>query len=338
MWIVRLALHRPYTFIVLAILILLLSPAVILHTPTDIFPNIDIPVVSVAWTYTGLNPEDLETRLTTPYEKVLTTLVDNIQHIESTTYNGFSVVKIYLQPGASLDRANAQVVSASQFALRTLPPALQPPEIINFSASSVPILQLGLSGQGMSEQQLNDLGLNFLRTQLITVPGAVVPLPYGGKQRQVMINMDPNLMQAKNVSPTDVLNSVNAQNLILPSGTAKIAENELDVRMNVTPRTIAELNDIPIKQVDTKTVYLRDVARVSDGFALQTNVVRQDGHRGVLLAILKAGSASTLDVVSGIRNIIPRAATTLPPEMKITPSPTSRSLCAALLAAWSAKQ
>jgi CzcA family heavy metal efflux pump len=319
MWIVRLALNRPYTFIVLAILILLLSPEVILHTPTDIFPNIDIPVISVAWTYTGLNPEDLETRLTTPYEKVLTTLVDNIQHIESTTYNGFSVVKIYLQPGASLDRANAQVVSASQFALRTLPPALQPPEIINFSASSVPILQLGLSGQGMSEQQLNDLGLNFLRTQLITVPGAVVPLPYGGKQRQVMINMDQNLMQAKNVSPTDVLNSVNAQNLILPSGTAKIAENELDVRMNVTPRTIAELNDIPIKQVDTKTVYLRDVARVSDGFALQTNVVRQDGHRGVLLAILKAGSASTLDVVSGIRNIIPRAATTLPPEMKITP-------------------
>jgi CzcA family heavy metal efflux pump len=319
MWIVRLALNRPYTFIVLAILIFLLSPYVILHTPTDIFPNIDIPVISVAWTYTGLNPEDLETRLTTPYEKVLTTLVDNIQHIESTTYNGESVVKIYLQPGASLDRANAQVVSASQFALRSLPPALQPPEIINFSASSVPILQLGLSGQGMSEQQLNDLGLNFLRTQLITVPGAVVPLPYGGKQRQVMINLDQNLMQAKNVSPTDVLNSVNAQNLILPSGTAKIAENELDVRMNVTPRTIAELNDIPIKQVDTKTVYLRDVARVSDGFALQTNVVRQDGHRGVLLAVLKAGSASTLDVVSGIRTIIPRAATTLPPEMKITP-------------------
>ena len=238
MWIVRLALNRPYTFIVLAILILVLSPAVILRTPADIFPNIDIPVISVAWTYTGLNPEDLETRLTTPYEKVLTTLVDNIQHIESTTYNGVSVVKIYLQPGASLDRANAQVVSASQFALRLLPPAVQPPEIINFSASSVPILQLGLSGQGMSEQQLNDVGLNFLRTQLITVPGAVVPLPYGGKQRQVMINMNQNLMQAKNISPTDVLNSVNAQNLILPSGTAKIAENELDVRMNVTPRTI----------------------------------------------------------------------------------------------------
>jgi CzcA family heavy metal efflux pump len=319
MWIVRLALNRPYTFIVLAILILVLSPAVILRTPADIFPNIDIPVISVAWTYTGLNPEDLETRLTTPYEKVLTTLVDNIQHIESTTYNGVSVVKIYLQPGASLDRANAQVVSASQFALRLLPPAVQPPEIINFSASSVPILQLGLSGQGMSEQQLNDVGLNFLRTQLITVPGAVVPLPYGGKQRQVMINMNQNLMQAKNISPTDVLNSVNAQNLILPSGTAKIAENELDVRMNVTPRTIAELGEIPIKQVDTKTIYLRDVARVSDGFALQTNVVRQDGHRGVLLAILKAGNASTLDVVSGIRSILPHAAATLPSELKITP-------------------
>src|SRR5271163_279954 len=247
MWIVRLALNRPYTFVVLAIFILLLSPAVILRTPTDIFPNIDIPVISVAWIYTGLNPEDLETRLTTPFEKVLTTLVDNIQHIESTTYNGTCVIKIYLQPGASLDRANSQVVAASGFVLRFLPPATQPPEIINFSASSVPILQLGLSGQGMSEQQLNDLALNFLRVQLITVPGAVVPLPYGGKQRHVMINMDQHLMQAKNVSPDDVLNSVNAQNLILPSGTVKIAESELDVRTNVTPRTIAELDEIPIK-------------------------------------------------------------------------------------------
>jgi multidrug efflux pump subunit AcrB len=319
MWIVRLALNRPYTFVVLAILILLLSPALILRTPTDIFPNIDIPVISVAWTYTGLNPEDLETRLTTPFEKILTSLVDNIQHIESTTYNGTSVVKIYLQPGASLDRANSQVVAASGFILRLLPPATQPPEIINVSASSVPILQLGLSGQGMSEQQLNDLALNFLRTQLITVPGAVVPLPYGGKQRQVTINMDQYLMQAKNVSPNDVLNSVNAQNLILPSGTAKVAESELDVRMNVTPRTVAELGDIPIKQIGTKTIYLRDVAHVSDGFSPQTNVVRQDGHRGVLVSVLKSGSASTLDVASGIREVVPRAALTLPPQLKITP-------------------
>src|SRR6202167_2067055 len=249
MWIVKLALNRPYTFIVLALLILLLSPAVILRTPTDIFPNINIPVISLAWTYTGLNPEDIEARLTTPYEKALTTLVDNIQHIESTSYNGVSVVKIYLQPGASLDLANAQVVSAGQFALRLLPPAIQPPEIINFSASSVPIIQLGLSGNGMSEQELNDIGLNFLRTQLITIPGIVIPLPYGGKQRQVMVNMDQSLMQSKGTSPTDVLNALNNQNLILPSGTAKVAESELDVRMNVYPRTVPELNNIPIKQV-----------------------------------------------------------------------------------------
>src|SRR5580698_7810670 len=301
MWIVRLALNRPYTFIVLAILILLLSPEVILHTPTDIFPNIDIPVISVAWTYTGLNPEDLETRLTTPYEKVLTTLVDNIQHIESTTYNGFSVVKIYLQPGASLDRANAQVVSASQFALRTLPPALQPPEIINFSASSVPILQLGLSGQGMSEQQLNDLGLNFLRTQLITVPGAVVPLPYGGKQRQVMIAFNPGRLQAKGLSPTDVLNAVTNQNLVLPSGTVKIGEFEYDTSINSSPRTVKELNDLPIKAVANAVIYLRDVATVSDAYAPQTNIVRQDGRRGVLVTVYKAGTASTIDVVAGIR-------------------------------------
>jgi multidrug efflux pump subunit AcrB len=315
MWIVRLALNRPYTFIVVALLILLFAPALILRTPTDIFPNINIPVISVAWIYTGLGPEDVETRLTTPYEKVLTTLVDNIQHIESTSYNGTSIIKIYLQSGTSLDTANAQVVAASQFVLRFLPPAIQPPEIINFSASSVPILQLGLSGQGMSEQELNDLALNFLRTQLITVPGAVVPLPYGGKQRQVMVNLDPNRMQAKGISPTDVLNAVNAQNLVLPSGTAKVAESELDVRMNVSPRTVAELNDLPIKQVNHTTIYLRDVARVSDGFAIQT----KDGQRGVLLSILKNGNASTLDVVGGVKNLLPRVASTLPPELKITP-------------------
>jgi len=319
MWIVRLALNRPYTFIVLALLILLLSPAVILRTPTDIFPNINIPVIAVAWTYTGLNPEDIETRLTTPYEKGLTTLVDNIQHIESTSYNGVSVVKIYLQPGTSLDTANAQVVALGGFVQRLLPPAIQPPEIINFSASSVPILQLGLSGKGMSEQALNDEGFNFLRPQLITVPGVVIPYPYGGKQRQVMINMDQNQMQAKGVSPTDVLNAVNAQNLILPTGTAKIAESELDVRMNVAPRTIDALNNIPIKQSGNTTIYLREVSRVSDGFAVQSNVVRQDGQRGVLVTILKAGTASTLDVVSGINQILPRARSILPPEMKITP-------------------
>jgi multidrug efflux pump subunit AcrB len=319
MWIVKLALTRPYTFIVFALLILVLSPLIILRTPTDIFPNIDIPVISIAWTYTGLNPEDLEARLTTPYEKVLTTLVDNIEHIESTTYNGSNVIKVFLQPHTSLDRANAQVVGASQFALRLLPPAVQPPEIINFSASSVPILQLGLSGKGLSEQQLNDLALNFIRTQLITVPGAVVPLPYGGKQRQVMINMDHNLMQARNISPTDVLNAVNGENLILPSGTVKLGKSELDVRTNTSPRTVAELNDLPIKQVGSTTIYLRDVATVSDGFQVQTNVVRKDGRRGVLMSILKAGNASTLSVVGGVKKLLPRVATIVPPALTMTP-------------------
>jgi multidrug efflux pump subunit AcrB len=196
---------------------------------------------------------------------------------------------------------------------------VQPPEIINFSASSVPILQLGLSGKGLAEQQLNDLALNFVRTQLITVPGAVVPLPYGGKQRQVMINMDHNLMQARNVSPTDVLNAVNAQSLVLPSGTVKLGESELDVRTNTSPRTVAELNYLPIKQVGSTTIYLRDVATVSDGFALQTNVVRENGRRGVLMSILKAGNASTLSVVSGVQGLLPRIATIVPPELKVTP-------------------
>src|SRR6195952_4995793 len=197
MWIVSLALNRPYTFIVLAILILIGAPVVILNTPTDIFPNINIPVVSIAWQYTGLNPTDLEGRITTPFEKVLTTLVDNIQHIESTTYNGQAIIKVYLQPGASLDTANAQVSAASEFELRSLPPGILPPQIINFSASSVPILQLGLSGRGLTEQQLNDIGLNFVRTQLVTVPGAVIPSVYGGKQRTIMINLDPKALQAQ---------------------------------------------------------------------------------------------------------------------------------------------
>ena len=319
MWIVKLALTRPYTFVVFALLIFVLSPLVILRTPTDIFPNIDIPVISVAWTYTGLNPEDIEGRLTTPYEKVLTTLVDNIEHIESTSYNGAAVIKIFLQPHTSVDRANSQVVGASQFALRLLPSSIQPPEIINFSASSVPILQLGLSGQGLSEQQLNDLALNFVRTQMITVPGAVIPLPYGGKQRQVMINLDHNLMQARNISPTDVLNAVNTQSLVLPSGTVKLGQSELDIRANTYPRTVAELNNLPIKQVGDTTVYLRDVATASDGFALQTNVVRQDGRRGVLMSILKAGNASTLSVVSGVKTLLPRVATIVPPALKMTP-------------------
>src|ERR1700732_2683789 len=319
MWIVRVALDRPYTFIVLAVFILVLSPVMILRTPTDIFPNIDIPVIAVAWQYTGMNPEELEGRLTSGFERVLTTTVDNVEHIESTTVNGQAVVKIFLQPGSSLDTANAQVTAVSQTVLRFLPPGALPPLIINYSASSVPILQLGLSGKGLSEQQLNDLGQNFIRPQLVTVPGAVIPYPYGGKQRQVMIDLNPDLLQAKGLSPQDVLNSLSNQNLVLPGGTAKIDEFEYDVRVNASPRTVAELNTLPIKQVGNSTVYLQDVANVRDGFAPQTNIVRQDGHRGVLLSILKAGTASTISVVQGTRDLLPRIAQTLPPELKIQP-------------------
>ena len=319
MWIVRVALDRPYTFIVLAILILVLSPVIILRTPTDIFPNIDIPVVAVAWQYTGMNPEELEGRLTSVYERVLTAVVDNVEHIESTTVNGQAIVKIYLQQGASLDTANAQVTAGSQTILRQLPPGTLPPLIINYSASTVPILQLGLSGNGLSEQQLNDLGQNFLRPQLVTVPGSVIPYLYGGKQRQVMIDLNEGLMQSKGLAPQDVLNAVQQQNIILPSGTAKIGPFEYDVRVNASPRTVPELNDLPVRVVGNSTIYLRDVANIRDGFAPQTNIVREGGHRGVLLTVLKAGNASTIDVVKGIRDLLPRVAQTLPPEMKILP-------------------
>src|SRR5712671_1965470 len=315
MWIVRVALDRPYTFIVLALLILIVSPVMILRTPTDIFPNINIPVIAVAWQFTGLNPEEMEGRITTGFERVLTTTVDNIEHIESTTVSGQSMIKIFLQPNAHLDTANAQVTAISQTALRQLPPGVQPPLIINYSASTVPILQLALSG--LSESELNDVGLNFLRTQLVTVPGASIPYPYGGKQRQVMVDLDQRLLQSKGLSPTDVVTALGQQNIVLPSGTAKIGEFEYDVAMNASPRTVPELNDLPIKVVGNSTIYIRDVAHVRDGFSPQTNVVRQDGRRGTLVTILKTGAASTVDVVQGIRNLLPRVIPTLPPALKI---------------------
>ncbi len=322
MWIVKVALTRPYTFIVLAILILITAPVMIVRTPTDIFPNIDIPVISIAWQYTGLNPEELEGRLTTPYEKALTTLVDNIEHTESTTIAGQVIVKIYLQPGASIDTANAQVSSASQFILRQLPPGILPPQIINFSASTVPIIQLGLSGRGLSEQQLNDLGLNFIRPQLVTVQGAVVPNVYGGKQRSIMLNLDPKLLQAKGLSPIDVLNAMSSQNVVLPGGTAKIGPAEYDIRINSSPVTLAGISNLPLRQVNGTTIYLHDVATVSDGSIPQTNIVRQDGHRGVLLVVLKSGNASTLSVVSGVLGLIPRIKSTvyaIAPNLQIKP-------------------
>jgi len=319
MWIVKVALTRPYTFIVLALLILIAAPIMILRTPTDIFPNINIPVISIGFTYTGLNPEEVEGRLTTPYEKALTTLVDNIQHTESTSYNGYSVIRVFLQPGASLDTANAQVTAASQYELRQLPPGILPPQIINFSASSVPIVQIGVSGQGMSEAQLNDYATNFVRTQFVTVPGSVVPLPYGGKLRQITISMDQSAMQSKGIAPGDLLAALAQQNVITPSGTIKIGTTEYDVRPNGAPRTIEDLQGLPIKQANGNTIFLRDVATVAEGFQFQTNVVRQDGKRGVLISVLKNGNASTLDVVKGIRESLPRAKSTLPPQLQLTP-------------------
>ncbi|MDQ2710625.1 MAG: efflux RND transporter permease subunit [Acidobacteriota bacterium] len=319
MWIVRVALQRPYTFIVLALLIFLVSPIVILRTPTDIFPNINIPVISAIWTYTGLNPQEFEGRITSVYERVLTTTVNDIEHIESTTLNGTAVVKIFLQPYASATTGVAQVTAVSQTILKQMPAGINPPIILSYSASSVPILQLALSGKGLQEQDLNDIALNFLRTQLVTVPGAVVPYPYGGKQRQVMIDLNPAELQAKGLSPFDVVTAVSNQNLLLPSGTAKIGQFEYDVGMNYSPQQISEINEFPVKVVGNSTIYVRDVANVRYGFAPQTNIIRRDGQRGVLVSILKAGSASTLDVVSGIKKIIPRVAATLPPQLQITP-------------------
>ena len=319
MWIVEVALKRPYTFIVLALLILLISPIVIFRTPTDIFPNVDIPVVAALWNYNGLNAEDMEERIGSSYERSLTTSVSDIDHIESQTVAGRSITKVFFHPGAKVDVAMAQMTAVAQAAVRQMPPGTTPPFMIIYSASSVPILQLALSGEGLSEQQLFDFGANMIRNQLVTVSGTAIPWPYGGKQRQVMIDIQPQLLQAKNLSPTDVVNAVANQNLILPSGSSKIGEFEYDVGLNASPETIQELNDLPVKAVGNTTIYVHDVAHVRDGFAPQTNVVRRNGQRSVLMTIMKVGSASTLDIVQQVRDMLPQIAATLPPELKIEP-------------------
>ena len=319
MWIVRLALRRPYTFVVLALLLLILGPLVILRTPTDILPNINIPVVSIIWNYSGFNSQDMSDRIVSITERTLTTTVDNIEHIESQSLNGIAVVKVFFQPSANVERAIAQVTAISQTQLRQLPQGTTPPLVISYSASSVPILQLALSGQGLSEQQLNDFGLNFIRTRLITVPGASVPYPYGGKQRQVQVDLNTNALQARGLSPSDVVNAISAQNLILPAGTSKIGSKEYDVDINSAPKTIAELNNLPIKTVGSTTTYIRDVAWVRDGFPPQTNIVRVNGQRATLLTIQKAGNASTLSVISGIKAMLPQIKASLPPSLQIDP-------------------
>ena len=317
MWIVALALRRPYTFVVMALVILILSPIVIYRTPTDIFPNINIPVISVVWNYTGLSPQEMANRITTNTERGLTTLVNDIEHIESQSLNGLAVVKIFFQPTANIQTALAQVTAISQTAIRQLPPGTTPPLVIQYSASTVPILQIGLSSRSLSEQQLNDITLNFLRTQLITVPGAAIPYPYGGKQRVISVDIDTPALQAKHLTPVDVVNAITAQNLILPSGTAKIGPLEYQVELNASPLAVAELNDIPIRTVNGATIYIRDVAHVRDGFYPQTNIVRQDGVRGTLLSILKNGNASTTRVVKEVQTMLPRVLETLPPGINV---------------------
>jgi multidrug efflux pump subunit AcrB len=317
MWIVKLALRRPYTFTVLALLILILGPIVILRTPTDVFPEINIPVVSIVWNYTGLSSEDMGNRITSVTERALTTLVDDIEHIESQSLNGIAVVKVFFQPHANIEKAIAQVTAISQTQLRQLPPGTTPPLVITYSASTVPILQLALSGHELSEQQLFDSGVNFIRTRLITVPGAAIPYPYGGKQRQVQVDLNTAALQSKGLSPLDVVNAVSAQNLILPAGTTKIGPLEYDVDMNGSPQSVAELNNLPIKNVGSNTIYIRDVAHVRDGFPPQTNIARVNGQRAVLLTIQKSGNASTLDIVSGIKALLPQIQQTLPADLNI---------------------
>jgi CzcA family heavy metal efflux pump len=317
MWIVSLALRRPYTFIVMAMLLLILSPIVILRTPTDIFPEIDIPVISIVWNYQGLSPKEMSNRIITITERGLTTLVNDIDHIESQSMSGIGVVKVYFRPRANIQTALSQVTAISQTALRQLPPGTTPPLIIQYSASSVPILQLGLSSKTLPEQQLFDSAVNFIRPQLITVQGAAIPFPYGGKQRQVQVDINTPALQAKQLTPVDVVNAFGAQNLILPSGTAKIGSLEYQVDLNASPETIAELNNLPVKTINGTTIYVRDVAHVRDGFGPQTNVVRQDGARGVLLTVLKNGGASTLDIVNNIRALLPKVLATVPPDLNV---------------------
>ena len=318
MWIVALALRRPYTFVVMALVLLMLTPIVVLRMPIDILPDIDIPVVSVVWTYTGLSPDEMANRIVSNAERGLTITVNDIEHIESQSLNGTGVIKIFFQPGANIQTALAQTTAMSQTILRSLPPGTVPPLVISYSASSTPIVQLGLSSKTLPEQQLFDLGNNFLRTQLATVPGAATPYPYGGKLRQIQVDLDIPRLQANGLSPNDIVNAVNAQNLILPAGTAKIGLLEYQVEMNGDPQTIAELNDLPVKTIHGSTIYMRDVAHIRDGFAPQTNIVRMDGSRGALMSMLKVGSASTITIVQGVKRMAELASQSLPPELKIS--------------------
>jgi len=318
MWIVALALRRPYTFVVMALVIIILFFVTVFRTPTDIFPNIDIPVVSVVWFYSGMSPLDMADRIVANSERGITTTVNDIEHMESQSVNGLGVIKVFFRPGTNVQGAIAQITAIAQTTVRSLPPGTTPPLIISYSASTTPIIQLGLSSKTLPEQQLFDLGQNFLRNFLATVPGAATPFPYGGKIRQIQVDLDLPKLHAYGLSPNDIVNAVNAQNIILPTGTVKLGPTEYNVEMNGTPETIPELNDLPVKTSNGSTLYMRDVAHIRDGFAPQTNIVRQDGNRGALMSIYKNGNASTLQIVAGIKDIVLQAAQALPPELKVT--------------------
>jgi multidrug efflux pump subunit AcrB len=318
MWLVRIALKRPYTFIVMSMLIVLVGVLTVARMPKDIFPDIDIPVVSVIWNYSGLPPEEMEQRIVSNFERNLTTTVNDIEHVESQTLTGISVIKIYLQPGASIEAATAQITAISQTAIRSMPPGTVPPLIIRYSASNVPILQLSLAGDTLSEQQLFDLGTNFIRADLATVRGAQMPWPYGGKQRQIMVDIDPQRLYAWGLSPRDVNNALGLQNVIVPGGTIKMGNLEYPVLINGSPQAIAQLEDLPLKTVNGTTVFIRDVASVRDGSSPQTSMVHVGGKRSVLMSILKNGGASTLDVVGRVKEILPVTLSRLTKELKAT--------------------
>ena len=318
MWIVRLALNRPLTFIVMAIAIMLLTPVALVRTPTDIFPKIDIPVISMVFNFAGLSPTDIEQRVASITERYLTTTVNDIEHIESQSYTGVAVIKVFFHPSANIQTALAQVTSAGQSVGRQMPPGAPPPLVVIYSASTVPVVQIALMSATLSEQQLFDSGNTFIRQQLATVQGASIPQPFGGKQRTISVDLNPAVLQQNNLSPVDISNAVAAQNLLVPSGSAKFGSTEYLVELNGSPQTIDDLNNIPVRTQNGATLYLRDVAHVRDGFGPQTNIVRANGHRGVLMAVYKTGSASTLDIVARVKSTVARAAESLPPEMKVT--------------------
>src|SRR3984885_4368838 len=317
--IVRLALRRPYTFIVMAILIVIFGGLAAVETPTDIFPDIRIPVIAAVWTYRGLSPDDMAGRVIYYYERQLSTAVNDIDHIESQSLFGVGIVKIFFHPGVDIRTATAQVTSISQTVLKQMPPGITPPLILNYDASTVPILQLGLSSPALAEKDIFDLGQNFIRPALASVQGAAVTSPYGGRVRQIQLDLDPQKLQANNIPAQDVGKALAAQNQIIPAGTIKVGQFEYNVSLNNSPSVINELNQLPVKQVNGATVYMRDVAYVRDGAPPQTNIVRMNGRRGVLMTILKSGETSTLDIVDGIKALLPRLKQTLPPALKITP-------------------